>query len=350
MISENRNIAVDAIKGVMILLIVLHHLGLIPILKHGYLAVDMFFMISGYFLSNHFYSKGGTAAQYTARRINTVFLPYILSLLLASILDYKRLISFHGFNGFMETYGPYVSFLTFTEELGFIDHWPIVLFGGWFLSVLIISGFLLYGLLEYNERQTIKVILPFSVLLGFTYLFSINPSTDIFSVIGAISVPLLRGYLDMGVGVLIFDLIRNNREGLQQRKSLFTVLACMAFVYFMAMVFVQKSMDSYCVIAFPLIITGVMLPDSPIKLFYERFPTKILAWLGGLTLEIYVIHQPVIHIIHSCFKYLGIPNNPIVKTITCLAFVIVAAIILRIICRHIRSICRRTPIIHKKTV
>ena len=157
MIPCNRNSAVDAIKGLMILLIVLHHLVLIPFLHHGYLAVDMFFMIAGYYLANHFKAKGGTAFQYTAGRFKQVYLPYLLALILATILDYKRLISFQGFEGFLETYAPYVAFLTLTEEMGFLSHWPIVLFGGWFLSVLIISGFLLFGLLEYNEKKTMEL-------------------------------------------------------------------------------------------------------------------------------------------------------------------------------------------------
>lgn len=348
MVSEKRNYAVDAIKGIMILLIVLHHLHLIPILKHGYLAVDMFFIIAGYYLSNRFYTKGGTATQYTIRRIKAIYLPYLVSLLLASFLDYKRLLSFKGFEGFMETYGPYASFLTFTEEMGFIDHWPIVLYGGWFLSVLIISGFLLFGLLEYDERKTIKVILPFSIIFGFTYLFSINPSTDNFSRIGAISIPFLRGFLDMGLGVLLFNLIKENQAFLQRRKSLATILACLAFMFFVGLLFVQKTMDSYYVIAFPLILTGAVLPDAPIKHLFERCPTRILAWLGSLSLEIYVIHQPAIHIVHSSFKYLGIPNQPTVKTLSCLVFVIIAAVLLRVFCGYVRRLCRKKQVTQKQ--
>ena len=114
MLYSSRNSAVDALKGLMILLIVLHQLVLIPFLHHGALAVDMFFMIAGYYLANHFRTKRGTAAQYTWRRIKAVYLPYLLALLLATILDFKRLISFQGFEGFMETYTPYVAFLTMT--------------------------------------------------------------------------------------------------------------------------------------------------------------------------------------------------------------------------------------------
>ncbi len=336
MLSSNRNSAVDALKGVMILVIVLHHLVLIPFLHHGAMAVDMFFMIAGYYLANHFHTKGGTAAQYTWRRIKGVYLPYLLALLLATVLDFKRLLSFQGFEGFMETYAPYVAFLTLTEELGFIDHWPVVLVGGWFLSVLIISGFLLYSLLEYNEKKTAKVILPFIVLIGFTFFFSQGPSTGNFSVIGAISIPLLRGFLEMGLGVFIFYIISENQEALSQKKTFITVISLVSFAIFIALLFVKKHFDSYIIILFPLILTGFFIPDPPIKRLYDRCPTKILAWLGALSLEIYVIHQPAIHIVHSSFKFMGLYVSPAVKVIACVAFSIFAAFLLRLICRYVR--------------
>lgn len=333
---QNRNSAVDAVKGLMILLIVLHHLLMIPCLHHGYLAVDMFFMIAGYYLASHFQTKGGTAAQYTARRIKHVYLPYLIALILATLLDYKRLTSFQGFEGFFETYTPYVAFLTLTEEMGFLSHWPIVLFGGWFLSALIISGFLLYGLLEYDERMTVKAILPFTVILGFTYLFSLGSSAENFSVTGAISVPLLRGFIEMGTGVLLFYILTENQEDLSKSKTFITVLSCLSLVFFLAMLFVQKSFDSYIVILFPLILSGVLLPESPIKRLYDRCPTSILAWIGSLSLEVYVIHQPAIHIVHSSFKFLGLSVNPAVKILSCLVVVILAAYLLRVICGFIR--------------
>ncbi len=43
---KNRNIAIDLLKGVAILAVVLYHLDL---MENGYLGVDVFFVISGYF-------------------------------------------------------------------------------------------------------------------------------------------------------------------------------------------------------------------------------------------------------------------------------------------------------------
>lgn len=43
-----RNIHIDAIKGFSIIAIVLYHLGILP---YGYLGVDVFLVINGYFIT-----------------------------------------------------------------------------------------------------------------------------------------------------------------------------------------------------------------------------------------------------------------------------------------------------------
>lgn len=45
MLSANRNILLDVLKGFAILGVILYHLGLLPL---GYLGVDTFFVIAGY--------------------------------------------------------------------------------------------------------------------------------------------------------------------------------------------------------------------------------------------------------------------------------------------------------------
>lgn len=333
-----RNYAIDAIKGLMILLIILHHSQLLPFLHHGYLGVDVFFMIAGYYLMRHYSHTKGDAIQYSIHRVKAVCLPYLLALLLACILDYKHLTSFQGFDGFVETYAPFVAFLTLTEEMGFIFHMPVILVGGWFLSVLIIGGFLLYGLLDYDQRLTLKVILPFSIILGFTYLFSKGASVENFSIFNALSFPLLRGFLEMGTGVLLYSSIQELTPMLQRRKVPVTLLSLMAFVFFVIMVLANMSLDGCLIIVIPLLLLGVLTPESLLQKAYGRFPTKFLAALGTFSLEAYLIHQPILHIIHSTFTHLGLPARPVILVPIDLCFVFLAAFLLRVTCKWIRKV------------
>ena len=330
---DKRNHALDALKGGMILLIILHHGGLLPFLRHGYLGVDVFFVIAGYFLMQGFAAGRETAVAYTRRRIRSVYLPYLFALLLACVLDYKHLSSFSGGQGFLDTYAPMAAFLTLTEELGFVFHTPVILVGGWFLSVLLIGGFLLYGLLEYNERLATKVILPFAMVLGFTWLFSLSANIENFRTVGAVGLPLLRGFLEMGLGVLCWSVFSELKTG----SKLSTALFFAAMAVFVAMLLSERSLDGFLIFVIPLMLSGVQGQESWLRKAYDRLPTKWLAALGALSLELYLIHQPVLHIVHSGFKFLNLPWHPALIVPADLVASILAAVLLRGLCRRLRT-------------
>lgn len=333
--KKKRNFAVDAIKGLMILLIVLHHGQFFPFLRHGYLAVDVFFWISGYYLFNSFVCHKESAIQYTFRRVRSVFLPYLIALATASLLNYKYLLSFKSFDEFLAVIAPYSAFLTFTETLGPPFHTVVILIGAWFLSVLIIGGFLLYSFLEYDERLTTKVILPTCFILGFTYYFHNNPSLEFFSQKGAISYAFLRGFLEMGGGIMLFQLIKEKRATLEKHSILVNCTSILSFFVFLGLLFTKETMDVYCILLIPAVLTGCLMTGSWLELYYQSVRLKILPFLGALSLEIYLIHPPVLHIIHSGFKILHLPLSIWLRMPACLIAILLAAVSLRWICGRI---------------
>lgn len=326
--TTERNAAIDALKGIMIIVIILHHSRFIPFLHHGYLAVDVFFWVAGLFLMQSFSKYRGSAVLYTGRRIKKVILPYLIAFALACILDIKHLLSFRSFDEFMEIFTPFSAFLTFTEELGPLYHSYVVLVGGWFLSVLIISGFLLYALLEYNDKLATKVLLPFGMVLGFTFLFHDSPSIERFSVAGAIGYPLLRGFVEMGAGALLFSILSECPAAIQRHNVLINVTATAAFAFFIGLFFTNKALDAYSIVLIPLILAGLLSPESWACKVYQRVPVRLLPTFGKLSLEIYLIHSPIIHLVHSAFKLLHLPLVPWALVIADLIAVILAATLL----------------------
>ena len=337
--TSDRNLSADAVKGLMILLVIFHHSCLLPFIHHGYLGVDVFFVISGFYLMRHYsFNKGTTAVQYTAERVRKTYLPYLFAFILACALDCKRLVSFQGFDGFVETFAPVASFLTLTEGLEFLVHTPIILTGGWFLSVLIIGGFLLYGLIDYDERLATKVILPFGIIAGYTFLFTRNnASVESWYAVGAVSMPLLRGCADMGTGILMCSAIQNNQEWINKKRKSFTILSLVSLILFALMVITRKAFDCFLVIIIPMMLMGVLIPESPLNSFYKKWRPALLPRLGALSLELFLIHYPVIHIVHSGFKYLNIPLKAALLIPADVVSIILAAIVLRWLCRFILS-------------
>ena len=337
--TSERNLSADAVKGLMILLVIFHHSCLLPFLHHGYLGVDVFFVISGFYLMRHFsLNTESTAFKYTAGRIRRTYLPYLFAFGLACILDYKRLLSFQGFEGFMETFAPVVSFLSLTEGLEFLVHTPIILTGGWFLSVLVIGGFLLYGLLEYDERLSTRVVLPFGIIAAYTFLFTKNPaSVESWYALGAVSMPLLRGCADMGMGIVMYSLIQDNREWMTQKRKGLAVLSLLSMVLFALMLTSPKSYDGFLVIIVPMMLMGVLIQDSPMNAFYRKWKPALMPRIGALSLELYLIHYPMIHIVHSGCKFLGLPLKASFLIPADLLFILLAAIGLRWLCNLILS-------------
>lgn len=323
----------DALKGLMILIVVLHHCLIVKGMHHGYLAVDMFFWIAGVFLMRDFLNKKQTAVQYTYHRLRKVFPPYLLSFGLAAVLDYKHLTSFADFESFMEVLTPFASFLTLTEEMGPPLHAYVILVGGWFLSVLIIGGFLLYSLLEYNRRLATKILLPFAFILGYTFMFQINPVVENFSKLGCFSFPLLRGFLGMCGGAMVYALSVGYPELLNKNGQLVNVGAILAFVFFLCIMFTKKSFDAQLVILIPLILSGLLVSGSWAEKCYRRLPFGgILPRLGEISLEIFLIHSPVIHIVHSCLKNMPVAVSPAVYVLADVFAVVVAAVLLHRVC------------------
>ena len=334
--NAERNHAIDAMKGIMILFIIIHHGQLLPFIHHGYLAVDVFFWISGVFLMRSYLKREETAFQYTLRRVKHVFLPYLIAFLLACILDYKHLLSFNNFDEFMRIFTPFSAFLTLTEEMGALHHPFVVLVGGWYLSVLIIGGFLLYSLLEYNDRIAKKVILPFGIVLGFTLLFSSNSSAENFSVAGAFSYPLLRGFVEMSAGAFLYSLLSAPPLGYSNKSALINILAIIGFIFLIGIMVTNEQLDAYTIVLIPIILTGLLIQDSWLNTFYQKAPTHILPALGTLSLEIYLIHSPILHIVHSLFTWLHLPIIPWLLVLIDTIAVILSAYLLRRFCNALR--------------
>ena len=333
MVETSRYHSFDAMKGLMILIIVMHHSLFVKGMHHGYLAVDMFFWIAGVFLMRTIMKKEQTAVHYTYRRLQKVFLPYLLSFGLAAVLDYKHLMSFTNFDSFMDVYVPFASFLTLTEEMGPPLHSYVILVGGWFLSVMIIGGFLLFSILEYNRKLATKVLLPLAFILGYSFMFQINPEVDNFSKLACISFPLLRGFLGMSGGAMVYALSSNYPELLNKNGRLINLGAASAFVLFLCIMFTQKSFDAQLVLLIPLILLGMLISDSWAEKCYRRIPYGgVLPWLGEISLEIFLIHSPVIHIVHSCFKNLPVAVAPALYVLADVLAVIAAAFLLHRIC------------------
>lgn len=291
--NSTRNLAVDWIKGVMILIIVLYHSSFSPGFR-GYLGVDVFFFISGYFLMSSYLRKPATAIKYTWSRIKQIAAPLLICILLAGGIKLAQILTSGGsFDSFVDTTGKVFTASLFASEFGgeFTRDYSIILY--WYLSVLIISSFILYGLLQYNERMSTIVLFPIIVLIGYNALLCDGPSLDSYSRIGSLGAPLIRGLVEMAAGAMICYVYYHNKPGIEKRSALINILGIFSFILFIALMFTKEALDKYTIITIPWILLSTVMDHSWLNIALCKIKGGLLARLGRYTLYVYCIHGPV---------------------------------------------------------
>lgn len=287
--ANNRIYSVDWLKGVMILIIVIYHSYFFEGFR-GYLAVDVFFFISGYFLMFSFLRRPSTAVLYTWSRIKSIAAPYFISLILVCLQSNCFNSAIGVYDSFIDFTGKLISTIPFAEEFAAsLTRTPFLL-GCWFLSVLIIGAFLLYGILEYNQRLATMVLFPAIVLLGYNAILNNSECLNNFSRVGLLGVPLVRGICDMASGALICHVYIQYKASIEKHTGLINILGFISFFVFMALMFTEEALDKYIIVTIPWILMAAVIDHSWMNTALCKIKGGLFARLGRYTIYVYCIH------------------------------------------------------------
>lgn len=291
--SNKRIYSIDWLKGVMIFIIVAYHSSFSQGFR-GYLGVDVFFFISGYFLMSSFLRKTTTAVQYTWARIKQMAAPYLICILLAGALALISLIVSAGsYDTLIDTTGKVFSATVFAGEFGGEFTRAYFIIGYWFLSVLIICSFILYAMLQYSERLSTTILFPLIVLLGYNALFSDAPSLNTLSRIGSIGAPLIRGLYEMAAGAMICHIYVHHQSSIEKRATLINILGIASFILFSALLFTKEPLDRYTIVTIPCFLLAAVIDRSWLNAALCKIKGGLIARMGRYTLYIYCIHGPI---------------------------------------------------------
>lgn len=336
--SSPRNYAIDWIKGLMMITIVVYHTSLVSSLHHGYLAVDLFFPICGYFLMMSFTRKPTTAILYTWNRVKRFYLPFLLCFLLSCILRFRGLTTFPDFDSFLEKYAQFAYSFTLSEEIGPRVMTEHILHGSWFLSVMLVAGFLMYGMLEYNKKLTVHILFPAIYVLGFTLIFTHGPMVASWDRLGAVSLPLLRGLAGMVCGALIYDIFSNYKAGIERRSTLINLAFIVSSILFLAIMFAKKALDLYLLPIIPWILLGAVIEGSWFNRLLTRVKGGFVGLVGRNTIYLLFAHPPCILLVDWTNEHL---LNNSMSTFTHLLLDLVLSalgtIVLYYVCRFLRN-------------
>lgn len=332
-----RNLAIDWIKGWMILCVLLVHTFSFPH-QRFYLAVDVFFFISGFYMMMSFLRKPTTTVQYTWKRIRVIALPFFVCLLLRYLLASSSLIHFKDMDDFVEEFAKLFYTVLFAEELGITIPSDGLLLGSWYFSVLIIGSFLLYGMLEFNEKLSTRILFPMIALFGFNSLIAHADSFSIWDRVDTLGTPLIRGCSEMAAGALICSVYQENKSAFERHSVFVNIMGFLAFVLFIFIIFAPTVIDKYLVITVPWFLLSSVIEGSWLSRGLDRIHGGLMSWIGRNTLYILCAHGPTFILVFWCNEHLfGHTLHGIGLAATCIIAVIPATFLLYYVCTWIKK-------------
>lgn len=306
--TNTRNSAVEFLRFFISITVVLHHFT--PYSPSGYLGVDFFFLLSGFFLMDY-YAKDATASEdpalaavkYTKKRYLRLFPYYLLAFFLSNILSVCLWDSRPLESSIMDTFWE----ITMLEAFG--DFTENLLVGpGWYCSALIIAGFFVYFLLSKYRKTYLYIIAPSSLFLIFGWmLHNFGQLNRWLQFDTFISTGTLRGFAEMGLGCISYQIYVVLRAKNWGNKVVNTILELACFSYIVYIIFVAgpSAKDFVCVFAMATLIVSLFLGKS---LWSKILDNRLSRFLGWVSIGIYLNHNVLARIPwHKICSHFGLP-------------------------------------------
>lgn len=156
----------------------------------------------------------------------------------------------------------------------------------WYLSVLLISGGLLYALLKHYQRQAISIVIPVACLMAYGYFHATH--LEQWGTINGLSMPYIRGFADMGLGVLIYEVFIQKQIILSSHQKWIDTASILSLMFVVMLILIKANRDLFVIIFMPVFIMGLLCKQS---CWNQWLTSKIWIFLGGLSYEMLLIHM-----------------------------------------------------------
>lgn len=178
-----------------------------------YIVVDFFFIVSGYLLYATYNSRPDrykSGAAYTFDRIKKIGPYYIVSYFLIFLFmvyrDGIKMAVYIYFHKFFELIG--------LHAIGLNEGWTSINNSTWYISALIICGFIIYQCLCKWHDSFVKFWAPILIMICISFIYrnkgSLSASMDTIGVFGNLA--LFRGFSEMCLGMYAYMITKKIEE------------------------------------------------------------------------------------------------------------------------------------------
>lgn len=285
------------VAAVFILLVHSKHVfGTSLVCREGYVAVEFFFVVSGFFMAKSVFGEirpfqldmiADEAASFLIRKIKTVFVPYCVGFAACFVI-----VCLNGLKRGIVGKGLVFDFLML-DEVGLAD--GSIVAPGWYLSVLFTTAFVLYPFMRWNKRFFCGWIAPvLSVFALGALCRRFGGVCNAYGTpFGLFSAAWVRGFGEVCLGIFAFSasekIDRNRTVEKSASNSALRIAASLLPVLAFSWIASARA-DPETVLLF---IAAFAALSGAGQSYSRIFPVRPCRFVGRLSLWLYLTHWAV---------------------------------------------------------
>ncbi len=293
--ATNRNYYLDILKILGVFLVAFAHSGWWEgVLNHGYLPVEFFFIISGYFIYRTF-TKCDNVGTFVNKKIIRLLPTWvvILSFYFVLYLFSPQLFS-HKLN--VNLFLTYVSQLCLTNDTGLLEILGIrnnvvyLIKGSWYVAEYFWGGILIFMILKMNRIRLYVLITIVTTFYTWIFIIADGGLNDYWGFESIFFIPLCRGVAGMSLGAIVGMILYNGsiKNYMNNRRRTFNLLASVCLLGSVFCCFTSFDLDWLGVICFIIIAINILMADG-ISMKFNKL--KYANLVPDISLEILLLHK-----------------------------------------------------------
>ena len=260
------------------------------------IGVEFFFIVSGFLLAYKCERSDISAWSYTKSRYFRLLPEYILMTVI--------MIGIRIFEDKMNLLDSLVFILNSFDEVLMLQtaspNYVNINGASWYISALVVAGFFIFWLYKNKRELYMNIILPLSIISIYTFI-SLNAgyaagSTGAYTPVFSLSYGLLRGFADMSMGVLAYEMHKRfkKNELTKAGSILFTIFEILGYCIPLAYTFFFDS-TRLDFIFIPMFTLSVVISFSRTKksIIYNN---PVIDFLSKISYSMYLVHMPILRI------------------------------------------------------
>lgn len=289
---KSRNGEIELLRFILAVIVFSFHFEYAGfVFRSGYLAVDFFFMLSGYFMMRHIEtdSEHNNSMKSLFIYIRSRFIRLFFTYFFVCFLSY-----------FIKCFVLKEISIKTVFDKGIWDFLMIQSFGFgfyitvlWYVSVLLVSSFIVYLLKICLKNKFIPVIFILSIV-SIAFLLQTNQSISSMDNHLIVSDGLLRGFAEMSLGCILFKITQYITV---KSRSIFLILSITKYVLLVAFLFFMTRepgiKDYSCIV---LIFGYLLLLFICQSTTSNVFNNKFFYFLGSISYDFYLNQVLIIYL------------------------------------------------------